>query len=87
MPISLDRFSNPLAGEFERFMSEPYIHEAEKEIQCSCGCGERIWLGDIESYLESEIWEDEWIINDLRHLDRYYRQQKNDLLLGSKPHN
>ena len=87
MLISLDRFGNPLAGEYERYEPEPYIHEAEKEIHCSCGCGERIWLEDTESYLESETFEDHWIVNDPGHLARYYRQKRNALLLGSKTSN
>ena len=87
MMISLDRFSNPLTGEGERYIPESYVHEVEKEIQCSCGCGERIWLDDEESYLESDLWEDEWIVNDPGHVTRYYRQKRNALLLGSKTHN
>ena len=82
---NLDRFSRPLSHEITKPAPEPYVFESEPEFHCACGCGEQIWLEDEESYVESDLWEDEWIVNDPQHIQRYYRNcRKNDRLVGSQ---
>lgn len=79
---NLDRFGWALSSESQSYDNESNVFESEPEIHCSCGCGQQIWLEDINSYVESEIWEDQYIINENKHILTYYK--KNDQLLGSR---
>jgi hypothetical protein len=57
----------------------------EMEAECACGCGYLIEFYDAGSYVESELCEDEFIINDPDHLKKYLKNNNVDAeLVASK---
>lgn len=78
---NLDRFSRPMAWEWEPKGAGPIEIECSNPIKCACGCNREILLEDHESYVKSQIWEDEYIINTPDHLNKY--SNENDQLVGA----
>lgn len=79
--LNLDRFSQPMSWEWEPKGNGPIETDCSEQIMCACGCNREILLEDVESYVKSHIWEDEYIINDPNHLNKYL--QENDQLAGA----
>lgn len=80
---NLDRFSQPMFREWEPEASGPTEIEYQEPIKCACGCGLEIDLDDTDSFIESDIWEDDYILHEPEHLNMYSKQ--NDQLVGSQP--
>ena len=79
--LNLDRFSQPMAWEWESKGTGPIEVECSEPIMCACGCNREILLEDHESYVKSQIWEDDFIINEPGHLNKYSKE--NDQLAGA----
>lgn len=79
---NLDRFSQEMSWERDVKGSEPYEIEYQEPVLCACGCNHEILLEDIDSYVKSTIWEDEYILNEKTHLNTYFKE--NDQLVGSQ---
>lgn len=72
--MNLDRFSQPMSWENRKF--DPFWDndQQEKELPKCCGCGIEIY--EEEDFVESEIWEDEFIHNDQECIQAYYAKEK-----------
>lgn len=82
----LDRFSHPMSWEWldaKRRAIKQEIWKIEEPTLCACGCGEEIFLDDDDSYVISEFWADEFIINEPEHLTKYLQVEK-DQPVGSQ---
>ncbi|KAB2328957.1 hypothetical protein F7731_23690 [Cytobacillus depressus] len=70
---NLDRFSRPLSSEVGMFQDGPIIYEIEKDVVCQ-GCGHVLY--EEEDIVPSEIWEDDYIHNDLECIELYYKKEQ-----------
>lgn len=79
---NLDRFSSPMTWEWKSRDSGPDFTEYQPPVLCACGCKQEIFLDDEQSYIESEFWSDELVLNEPEHIEKYLK--KNDQLVGSQ---
>lgn len=76
--MNLDRFSQPMSWENMKHIPMDIDDQVEEneEIRCACGCGYILDIHDETDYVESVIWEDEFISNDPACVERYNNKQK-----------
>ncbi|MGP4063070.1 hypothetical protein [Halobacillus sp. H74] len=74
MSVNLDRFSVPMPSELSCYQVDmSNVHEVEESVCCE-SCNEEILMEEGE-FVESEIWEDEYIHNSFECISRYYKKE------------
>lgn len=77
--MNLDRFSVQLASEkpHTKEFYEMFSEIQEQEVKTCCGCGLEIDV--TESFVESELYDEEYIHNLDECLQAYYSENEKDL--------
>lgn len=81
---SLDRFSQVMPWEWQPEHEGPVEIEVNDQdsVLCACGCGQEIDLEDESSFVESVMFEDEFIISEIDHVNQYCKEKR--LAVGSQ---